>query len=54
MPQEQSLDADVLVEIGPMDSLATADDVPVGPLPTVAVKESWIPAERHGDRPAIL
>src|SRR5436309_2054595 len=52
--QDQVLDADVLVEIRPVNPLAAPDQTPVAPLVRSAMQQAWIPCEGHRDRPPIV
>jgi hypothetical protein len=50
---EQVLDADVFVEVWPVDSSSLADEPPATPLLDRAVKEAGIPGQRHRDGAAV-
>ncbi len=42
-------DADVLVEVGPVDAFPIGDQLPVASLGWRPVRQTWIPPERYGD-----
>ncbi|MNC99229.1 hypothetical protein D3C83_174370 [compost metagenome] len=46
---QKILDADILVEVGPMDSLAATDEPPMVLFRNGAVRQAWIPLNGHGD-----
>src|SRR5687768_3418194 len=50
---ENALDADVLVQVGPVDAGAPADQPPVGALGRGPVSEARVPRQRRRDRPTI-
>jgi hypothetical protein len=50
---DEVLYADIFVEVGPVNTLAGADETPVAPLLGTGVQESGVPGERGGDRPAV-
>jgi len=50
---EEILDADVLIELGPMNPVAAADEPPVRALGDGAVRESGIPGQGNGECPTI-
>ena len=50
---EESFDADVLIEIGPVNALAVADESPTRALSIGAVRKPWVPCERYTDGPAV-
>jgi len=47
MTGEEALDADVLVELGPMDAMATADELPFGLLGGRSMRKTRIPGYGH-------
>ena len=46
---KEALDADVLVEVGPMNALTATDQPGMGSLGGAPVKEAWIPGQWGGD-----
>lgn len=50
---QQSLGPDVLVEFGPLDGIAAADQDSVGSFLGRSVSEAWVPRQRHGEGTAI-
>src|ERR1700676_727720 len=50
---QQSFGAQILVDVGPMDSVAAAGNFPVLALRGCGVEQPWIPDERHGDDAAV-
>ena len=54
LAEQQSFDADVFVEVGPMYSIAGPTDLKISPFGWCAVRETGIPTDRNGYRPAVL
>ncbi len=50
---EEVLDADVFVELGPMNSAPLADKPPIASFRGRSVKQPRIPGQRNGNRPAV-
>jgi hypothetical protein len=50
---QQTLDADIFVEIRPVDALASPDEPRVIPLGSSPVSQAWEPTDGHGDHAAI-
>jgi len=50
---QQSVNADVLVDVWPVHSLAVSDDLPPCPLLGGSLREAPRPLERDADNPAI-
>jgi hypothetical protein len=51
--RQETRDADIFIEIGPVDPLATSNKMPVDPLRRCPVRQTREPRERYGDRSAI-
>src|ERR1035441_3456741 len=51
--RQETLHADVFIQIWPVDPLATGNETPVGPLRRCPVRQAWEPRKWHRDRPAI-
>src|SRR4051812_11159335 len=51
--RNQTFDGDVLVELGPVNPLAAADESPFRTLVVRAMSEPRIPRQRHGNRAAV-
>jgi len=52
-PRQEALNANVLIQIRPVNSFAVADKSPVGALNMCPMRQSWEPGERRRDGPAI-
>ena len=50
---EETLDADIFIEIGPMNALTLSDRTPVAALPCGSMEEARVPLQRHHDRTAV-
>jgi hypothetical protein len=50
---KQSFDADVLVNVGPMDSLAGSDETKVCPLRGRGFRQPPRPSQRHADNTTV-
>jgi hypothetical protein len=50
---QQTLHADIFVQVRPMDALAAGDETPVGSLRGRPVRQAREPREWHRDRPAV-
>ena len=50
---KQALNADILVEVGPVDPFAPPDQPPVASLSGRPVHEPRVPRKRHGQGPTI-
>jgi len=48
-PVEQAIRAQIFVNLGPMDAMAVANELPIRPLGWGRVRESPRPRERHAD-----
>ena len=51
---QHPLDTEILIEVGPADAVAAADQRPASTLPRRAVQESRIPREGSPDSATIL
>src|ERR1019366_5746175 len=51
--RQETLHADIFIQIWPVDPLATGNETPVGPLRRCPVRQTREPREWHRDRPAI-
>jgi len=51
--RQQALDADVLIQVGPVDSRTLSNEPPVSPLSGSTVAEAREPSETHTDRTAV-
>jgi hypothetical protein len=54
MTCDQTFDADVFVERGPVDAVATSDQTPVTPLGWVPVKQARVPGQRYDERASVF
>ncbi len=54
MAGEQATDGNVLIDIGPMDTFAAANQAPVGTLAIGGVTQAGKPFDRHGKFPAVI
>jgi hypothetical protein len=52
-PREKAIDADVLIQFGPVDAFALADESPLDSLLRRAVGEPRVPDQGNRDRAAI-
>jgi hypothetical protein len=52
--KQQSFDADILIEVGPVDSIAGAADLKISAFRGRAICETRIPPDWNGDSPAVL
>lgn len=52
-PGKKTFDAEVFVQLRPVDALTFSDEPPVSPFRWAAMCESWIPCQRNGDRTTI-
>ena len=50
---EEAFGGEVFVEVGPMDAVAGAGDLPVGSLGGRGVEESGVPGQGDGDAAAV-
>lgn len=53
MACQKPRDADVFIEIGPVDSLAAADQAPVGAFSGVSGGQAWKPSQGNGQDTAV-
>src|SRR5208337_680235 len=51
---QQALGANVLVDVGPMNTISATGELPVAALFGGGMEQPWIPSEGDRDRPAIL
>ena len=50
---EEALNADVFVEVRPVEAMSLADKPPSAPLVGRAVKQPGEPGQRYGNRPSV-
>ena len=50
---EETLNAQVLVDVGPVDALAVTEKLPVRALRRGGLRQTWEPHERDGDCAAV-
>jgi hypothetical protein len=44
---QQSLDADMFIQVGPLDRVSVTQETPILPLHVGSVEQAWIPGQRH-------
>lgn len=52
-PGKKVFDANVFVQVGPMNSLSLADQTPIAPLGNRSMRQPRIPCQGHSDRPPV-